>query len=100
MSTRFKKISTLWRARNLLANPTKLIAVFKDSRTPFIARALPIVAIAYVLFPIDIIPDFIPILGQIDDITIVVYLLSMALNHVPEEVFRKAGVEFQKVTDI
>ena len=40
----------------------------RDSRTPWIARALALVVAAYAVSPIDLIPDFIPVLGYLDDL--------------------------------
>jgi uncharacterized membrane protein YkvA (DUF1232 family) len=94
------RISTLWKARTLFAHPSKLFQIFRDKRTPLVAKILPFLALAYVLFPLDILPDFIPIIGQIDDLTVVLYILSTALNKVPDEVFRSVGLEMPKVRDV
>lgn len=87
------KIGALWKARWLFAHPAKIVRVFRDSRTPFLARVLPIVALAYIFFPLDIAPDFIPLLGQVDDLTIALYLISLALSMVPDQVFESVGME-------
>ena len=44
--------------------------LFLKKETPFLYKIIPIGAIAYILFPLDIITDFIPVLGQMDDIAI------------------------------
>ena len=51
--------------------------------TPWPAKALLWLAVAYALAPIDIIPDFIPVLGQIDDLLLVPGLIMLALKMIP-----------------
>jgi len=59
-------------------------ALFNHPKTPKLARWLIGGAIAYLLSPIDIIPDGIPILGQIDDLLIVPVMIYLALGMIPE----------------
>ena len=69
--------------------------VMKDSRTPFVAKVLLGTAIGYALSPIDIIPDFIPIIGLLDDIIIVPGLAFMALKLIPRELVEEHRLAIQ-----
>jgi uncharacterized membrane protein YkvA (DUF1232 family) len=58
--------------------------VLKDSRTPRLAKIFLGLAIGYLLLPFDLIPDFIPVLGQLDDVLIVPGLFYLALRLIPK----------------
>ena len=57
-----------------------------DSRTPRIAKIIPWIVIAYALSPIDLVPDFIPILGLVDDLLLLPGLIWLALKLIPAHV--------------
>jgi uncharacterized membrane protein YkvA (DUF1232 family) len=58
----------------------------KDPRTPAAPKLLLTLAFAYFMMPIDVIPDFIPVLGQLDDLIIVPGLVMLAAKMIPSEV--------------
>ena len=64
--------------------------VIKDERTPWLARLLIGTAVSYLLLPFDLIPDAIPILGQLDDLLIVPALIYLGLKLIPENVLAEA----------
>lgn len=64
-------------------------ALFNDRRTPRLSKWLLGAAIAYAVSPIDLIPDFIPVIGHLDDAVIVPLLVYFALKTIPDSLIRK-----------
>lgn len=60
--------------------------VLRDRRTPTLAKLLLGVTIGYALLPLDLIPDFIPVLGYLDDAVILPILIFIALRFIPKNV--------------
>jgi uncharacterized membrane protein YkvA (DUF1232 family) len=67
-----------------------LAIAFRDPRTPFSAKAWVLVVVAYALSPIDLIPDFIPILGSLDDLILLPLGIALAIKLVPAAVMADA----------
>jgi uncharacterized membrane protein YkvA (DUF1232 family) len=61
-----------------------------DPRTPWYAKALVLLVVAYALSPIDLIPDFVPVLGYLDDAIIIPAGITLALRLIPAEVMAAA----------
>jgi uncharacterized membrane protein YkvA (DUF1232 family) len=62
----------------------------RDKRTPWYARLLVVVVAAYALSPLDLIPDFIPILGYLDDLVLIPAGIALTLHLIPPEVMAAA----------
>lgn len=60
-----------------------LLLAVRDPRTPLVARIVAAIVVAYALSPIDLIPDFVPVLGYLDDLIIVPLGLALVLRLVP-----------------
>ncbi len=73
-------------ARNLKVEFQVYRLVLRHPLTPKPAKWLLGLAIGYVLMPFDLIPDFIPVIGQLDDLVIVPGLIYLALKYVPQAV--------------
>ena len=73
-------------AKELKQQSLVVYFVARDPRTPWLARLLALGIAAYALSPIDLIPDFIPVLGYLDDLIIVPLGVMLVLRLVPAEV--------------
>jgi uncharacterized membrane protein YkvA (DUF1232 family) len=62
----------------------------KDPRTPWQAKVLIFLIVAYALSPVDLIPDFIPVLGYLDDLIIVPLGIALAIRMISPEVLDEA----------
>jgi uncharacterized membrane protein YkvA (DUF1232 family) len=67
-----------------------LYLAWQDARTPWAAKVLLFLVLAYALSPIDLIPDVIPIFGYLDDLVIVPAGLALAIKMIPPEVLSDA----------
>lgn len=77
-----------WReyARRMKSEAYALYLACRDPRTPWYAKALAAGVAGYAFSPIDLIPDFIPVLGYLDDLVIVPLGIALALRMVPKPV--------------
>jgi uncharacterized membrane protein YkvA (DUF1232 family) len=64
----------------------------RDSRTPWYVKALALAVAAYALSPIDLIPDFIPVLGYVDDLLIVPLGIALVIRLLPADVMEEHRV--------
>ena len=75
-----------------------LFLAARDPRVPWYAKAAAMAVAAYALSPIDLIPDFIPVIGYVDDLVIVPLGIRLAVKLVPADLmheFRKAAADLQ-----
>lgn len=78
------------RARALKREVVAVYLAAKDPRTPWYAKGLVFLIVAYALSPIDLIPDFVPVLGYLDDLIIIPSGIWLAIRMVPPEVLSEA----------
>jgi uncharacterized membrane protein YkvA (DUF1232 family) len=74
------------RAKRLKRQVWALFLAWKDPETPVLAKIIIAVTVAYAVSPIDLIPDFIPVLGKLDDLVILPALILLAIRLIPPEV--------------
>lgn len=73
-------------ARKIKRDGVTLWFARKHPATPLLAKALAVVVVAYALSPIDLIPDFIPVLGYLDDVILLPVLIWLTVRLIPEPV--------------
>lgn len=77
-------------ARGLKREVATLWFALRDPETPWYAKAIGVVVIGYAMSPIDLIPDFIPVLGYLDDVILLPLGLALFRKLVPKTVFERA----------
>ena len=83
------------KAKQLKQHTLTVYFVARDPRTPFFVRALAVLVAAYALSPIDLIPDFIPVIGYLDDLLLVPLGLVLVVRLTPPEVLDSARAQVQ-----
>ena len=93
--------------KNLLLRGRLIMRLMNDSRISGLLKLLPLGSLIYLISPIDIIPDFIPVAGFIDDLLVTVVLLNKIINSADPELLEAidthwAGEDdvFEKVKEI
>jgi uncharacterized membrane protein YkvA (DUF1232 family) len=88
------------RARHLKAETLALYLAARDPRTPWYARLLVAGIVAYALSPIDLIPDFVPVLGYLDDLILIPLGILLAIKLVPPSVLAECRTRAQEAIKI
>lgn len=85
------------RAKKLKSDIPAVFIALKKKETPFIAKLFAGVTIIYALSPIDLIPDFIPLLGYLDDIILLPMLIALTIKLIPKDVFNQCKLEAENL---
>lgn len=88
MTIRFIADARTW-AKNIKRDVHAVWLAARDPRTPLLAKVLALIVAAYAVSPIDLIPDFIPIIGYLDDLIIVPLGIMLVVRLIPAEVMRE-----------
>lgn len=86
-----KNVRPWWRGADPARIATLLLALWKLFRhpdTPWLPKAIAIVVIAYALSPIDLIPDFVPLIGQLDDLVLLPLGIALAVRLTPDALWQ------------
>lgn len=75
------------RANRLKTDIPAVFLALKDKKTPWYAKVFAAMTVIYALSPVDLIPDFIPVLGYLDDLIILPLLVALTVRFIPKEVF-------------
>ncbi len=81
------------RAQKLKSDIPAIFLALKGKDTPIIAKILAAVTVAYALSPIDLIPDFIPVLGYLDDLIILPALAALTIKLIPKEKLEECRIK-------
>jgi len=83
-------------AKQLKQHTLTVYFAARDPRTSLLVRALAVFVAAYALSPIDLIPDFIPVIGYLDDLLLVPLGLALVVRLTPPEVLESARAQAQQ----
>ena len=81
------------RAKKLKTDIPAVFIAMKKRETPLAAKIFASVTVLYALSPIDLIPDFIPVLGFLDDLIILPAMIALTVKLIPTAVFKQAQIE-------
>ena len=87
-------------ARRIKQDAVMLWFAYKDPRTPWLPKIISMLAVAYALSPIDLIPDFVPVLGFLDDAVLLPAMIWLAVRLLPAEVVaacRELAIDWMQV---
>ena len=85
------------RASKLKREIPAVFLALKDKDTPIVAKMIAAVTVGYALSPIDFIPDFIPVLGYLDDIILLPALIIMTIKLIPKSVWERCLKEAEDI---
>ena len=86
-------------AKNLKRQTFVLYLAYKDNRVPWYAKLFIIGVVSYAFSPIDLIPDFIPILGFLDEVIILPIGIMFALKMIPKDVIANCEIEAKRMME-
>ena len=93
------KVIGIWKqqAGRLRIETHALYLAYRDPRVPWYAKIFAILVVGYAFSPIDLVPDFIPILGYLDDLVLVPLGVALAVRMIPQPVLAECREEAREV---
>jgi uncharacterized membrane protein YkvA (DUF1232 family) len=83
------------RAKSLKKEISALFLAFQRKDTPLLAKIVVGITVCYALSPIDLIPDFIPVLGFLDDVLLLPLLITLAIRLIPKQILDECRNEVE-----
>ncbi|WP_343247458.1 YkvA family protein [Diplocloster hominis] len=87
------------RARKLKTDIPTIFYSLKDKDTPLTAKIAAGITIGYALSPIDLVPDFIPVLGYLDDLILLPAFIALTIKLIPKDIWEKNKKQVQNSND-
>ncbi len=81
------------RAQKLKTDIPAVFLALKHRETPWYAKLMAALTVAYALSPIDLVPDFIPVLGYLDDVLLLPAMIALTVKWIPKDLYRKCQAE-------
>ena len=85
------------KAKQLKTDIPAVFLALKDKNTPLTAKIFASITVAYALSPVDLIPDFIPVLGYLDDIILLPALILLTVKLIPKNLWKKCRQESKNI---
>lgn len=77
------------RAKKLKSDIPAIFLALKDKDTPIVAKLFAGITVVYALSPIDLVPDFIPVLGYLDDVILLPMLVVLTVKFIPKDILER-----------
>jgi uncharacterized membrane protein YkvA (DUF1232 family) len=84
-------------AKKLKSEVAALYLAYKRQDVPWYAKVVAVTVVGYALSPVDLIPDFIPILGYLDDLILIPLGITLAIKLIPAEVMKECREEAKNI---
>lgn len=84
-------------AKKLKADIPMIFLALKDKDTPIIAKIFAVITVVYALSPIDLVPDFIPVLGYLDDVILLPMLAALTIKFIPADIIERNRREAEEL---
>lgn len=85
------------RAKELKRDIPAVFLALKHKDTPAPAKIIAALTVCYALSPIDLIPDFVPVLGYIDDVILLPALIALIIKLIPNDIFEQSRAESENM---
>lgn len=87
------------RAKKLKTDVPAVFLALKERQTPWYAKIIAAIVVVYALSPVDLVPDFIPVLGYLDDVIILPALIALCIRCIPNEIFEDCRLRAEGMWD-